>query len=101
MALNGEGIVVAGGVRTAIGKFAGAFKATPTSDLGANAIRAAVERAGISPNVVDEVILGCVGQVGEDAFNARLATLRAGLPGKTTAFNVTRLWGAAAQGHNS
>ncbi len=98
---NGEGIVVAGGVRTAIGKFAGAFKDTPTSDLGANAIRAAVECAGISPEVVDEVILGCVGQVGEDAFNARLATLKAGLPEKTTAFNVNRLCGSGLQAINS
>jgi acetyl-CoA C-acetyltransferase len=98
---NGEGIVVAGGVRTAIGKFAGAFKDTPTSDLGANAIRAAVERAGISPDSVDEVILGCVGQVGEDAFNARLATLKAGLPEKTTAFNVNRLCGSGLQAINS
>jgi acetyl-CoA C-acetyltransferase len=101
VALNGEGIVVTGGVRTAIGKFAGAFKDTPTSDLGANAIRAAVQRAGISPDVVDEVILGCVGQVGEDAFNARLATLKAGLPEKTTAFNVNRLCGSGLQAINS
>ena len=101
MALNGGGIVVAGGVRTAIGKFAGAFKDTPTSDLGANAIRAAVDRAGISPAVVDEVILGCVGQVGEDAFNARLATLKAGLPETTTAFNVNRLCGSGLQAINS
>src|ERR1700682_310573 len=98
---SGEGIGVAGGARTAIGKFAGAFKDTPTSDLGANAIRAAVERAGISPDVVDEVILGCVGQVGEDAFNARLATLKAGLPEKTTAFNVNRLCGSGQQAINS
>src|SRR2546428_5312024 len=98
---NGEGIVVAGGVRTAIGKFAGAFKDTPSSDLGAHAIRAAVERAGIAPEVVDEVILGCVGQVGEDAFNARLATLKAGLPEKTTAFNVNRLCGSGLQAINS
>ena len=101
MTRNGEGIVVAGGVRTAIGKFAGAFKDTPSSDLGANAIRAAVERAGIAPDVVDEVILGCVGQVGEDAFNARLATLKAGLPEKTTAFNVNRLCGSGLQAINS
>jgi len=101
VALNGGGIVVAGGVRTAIGKFAGAFKDTPTSDLGATAIRAAVDRAGISPAVVDEVILGCVGQVGEDAFNARLATLKAGLPETTTAFNVNRLCGSGLQAINS
>jgi len=101
VARNGGGIVVAGGVRTAIGKFAGAFKDTPTSDLGARAIRAAVDRAGISPSVVDEVILGCVGQVGEDAFNARLATLKAGLPETTTAFNVNRLCGSGLQAINS
>jgi len=98
---NGEAIVIAGGVRTAIGKFAGAFKDTPASDLGANAIRAAVDRAGISHDVIDEVILGCVGQVGEDAFNARLATLKAGLPEKTTAFNVNRLCGSGLQAINS
>jgi len=101
VARNGGEIVVAGGVRTAIGKFAGAFKDTPTSDLGATAIRAAVDRAGISPSVVDEVILGCVGQVGEDAFNARLATLKAGLPETTTAFNVNRLCGSGLQAINS
>src|SRR2546428_6285159 len=98
---NGEGVGVAGGVRTAIGKFAGAFKDTPTSDLGATAIRTAVDRAGIPPGVVDEVILGCVGQVGEDAFNARLATLKAGLPEATTAFNVNRLCGSGLQAINS
>ena len=61
MQRNGDGIVVAGGVRTAIGKFAGAFKDLPTSDLGATAIKAAVDRAVISPDAGDEVILGCVG----------------------------------------
>jgi acetyl-CoA C-acetyltransferase len=101
MALNGDGIVVAGGARTAIGRFAGSFKDTPTSNLGAAAIRAAISRAGIPPDAVDEVILGCVGQVGEDAFNARLATLRAGLPESTTAFNVNRLCGSGLQAINS
>ncbi len=101
MALNGEAVIVAGGTRTAIGKFAGSFKDLPTSDLGAAAIRAAVTRAGIDPDAVDEVILGCVGQVGEDAFNARLATLKAGLPESTTAYNVNRLCGSGLQAINS
>jgi acetyl-CoA C-acetyltransferase len=101
VAQNGGAIVIAGGVRTAIGKFAGSFKDVPSSSLGATAIRAAVDRAGISPDDVDEVILGCVGQVGEDAFNARLATLKAGLPEKTTAFNVNRLCGSGLQAINS
>ena len=100
-AVNGERLVIAGAARTAIGKFAGSFKDTPTSDLGAAAIRAAVSRAGIAPETVDEVILGCVGQVGEDAFNARLATLKAGLPESTTAYNVNRLCGSGLQAINS
>ena len=98
---NGDRVVVAGAARTAIGKFAGSFKDTPTSDLGAAAIQAAVQRAGIDATAVDEVILGCVGQVGEDAFNARLATLKAGLPEKTTAYNVNRLCGSGLQAINS
>ncbi|HYM50627.1 MAG TPA: beta-ketoacyl synthase N-terminal-like domain-containing protein, partial [Candidatus Limnocylindrales bacterium] len=98
---SSDRVVVAGAARTAIGKFAGSFKDTPTSNLGAEAIRAAVTRAGIEPGAVDEVILGCVGQVGEDAFNARLATLKAGLPEKTTAYNVNRLCGSGLQAINS
>jgi acetyl-CoA C-acetyltransferase len=101
MAGANGGVVIAGGTRTAIGKFAGAFKDTPTSNLGAAAVREAVTRSGIDPGLVDEVILGCVGQVGEDAFNARLATLKAGLPEKTTAYNVNRLCGSGLQAINS
>ncbi|HEY0493180.1 MAG TPA: thiolase family protein [Candidatus Dormibacteraeota bacterium] len=101
MSTGTEAVVVAGATRTAIGKFAGSFKDLPTSDLGAAAIRSAVERAGIEPATVDEVILGCVGQVGEDAFNARLATLKAGLPESTTAYNVNRLCGSGLQAINS
>ena len=101
MRTNGDRVVVAGAARTAIGRFAGSFKELPTSDLGAASIRAAVSRAGIETDAVDEVILGCVGQVGEDAFNARLATLKAGLPEKTTAYNVNRLCGSGLQAINS
>ncbi|MEO6796335.1 MAG: thiolase family protein [Candidatus Dormibacter sp.] len=99
--MNADPVVVAGATRTAIGKFAGSFKDLPTSDLGAAAVRSAVTRAGIQPAAVDEVILGCVGQVGEDAFNARLATLKAGLPESTTAYNVNRLCGSGLQAINS
>jgi acetyl-CoA C-acetyltransferase len=102
MTRNGNGeVVITGAARTAIGKFAGSFKDLPCSDLGAVAIRAAVQRARIAPELVDEVIMGCVGQVGEDAFNARLATLKAGLPEKTTAYNVNRLCGSGLQAINS
>ena len=54
--MSADPVVVAGVARTAIGKFAGSFKELPTSDLGAAAIKAAVTRAGISPEAVDEVI---------------------------------------------
>jgi acetyl-CoA C-acetyltransferase len=102
MTRNGNGeVVITGAARTAIGKFAGSFKDLPCSDLGAVAIRAAIQRAGVAPEQVDAVIMGCVGQVGEDAFNARLATLKAGLPEKTTAYNVNRLCGSGLQAINS
>lgn len=102
MTRNGNGeVVITGAARTAIGKFAGSFKDLPCSDLGAVAIRTAIQRAGVAPEQVDEVIMGCVGQVGEDAFNARLATLKAGLPEKTTAYNVNRLCGSGLQAINS
>jgi acetyl-CoA C-acetyltransferase len=102
MTRNGNGeVVITGAARTAIGKFAGSFKDLPCSDLGAVAIRVAIQRAGVAPELVDEVIMGCVGQVGEDAFNARLATLKAGLPEKTTAYNVNRLCGSGLQAINS
>jgi acetyl-CoA C-acetyltransferase len=96
-----DGVVIAGTVRTAIGKFAGSFRDLPTSELGAAALKASVARAGVEPQEVDEVILGCVGQVGEDAFNARLAMLKAGLPEEATAYNVNRLCGSGLQAINS
>ena len=73
-------VVLVSGVRTAIGRFQGGFANTPASDLAAAVIRAAVERAGIAPSDVDQVILGCVGQVAEDAYIARHAAVKAGLP---------------------
>jgi len=90
-------VVVVSGARTAIGAYGKAFRDIPAHQLGAAAIRAAVERAGVQPDEVDEVILGCVGQVGGEAFNARLAALAAGLPVGTTASNVNRLCGSGLQ----
>jgi acetyl-CoA C-acetyltransferase len=92
-----ESVVVVSGARTPIGTYAGSLKSTPTHELGAIAIREAVKRAGIALDEVDEVVLGCVGQVGSEAYNARLATLAAGLPVSTPAFNVNRLCGSGLQ----
>lgn len=90
-------IVIVEGARTAIGTFGGSFKDTPTCDLGAAVIKAALARSGVAPEEVDEVILGCVGQVGPEAFNARRAALAAGLPVSSNAYNVNRLCGSGLQ----
>ena len=84
-------IVIVEGARTAIGTYGGCFKDTPAFELGAATVRAALERSGVSPAEVDEVILGCVGQVGPEAFNARRVALAAGLPVSSNAYNVNRL----------
>jgi acetyl-CoA C-acetyltransferase len=90
-------IVIVGGARTPIGKYGGAFKDTPAHVLGATAIKAVLNRSGVEPGQVDEVIMGQVGQVGPDAFNARRCALEAGLPPASTAMNVNRLCGSGLQ----
>lgn len=92
-----DDIVLVAGARTAIGKFNGGFAATPAHELGAAAIRAALERARIEPGEVDEVVMGQVGQVGSDAYNARRCALAAGLPTSVTAQTVNRLCSSGLQ----
>jgi acetyl-CoA C-acetyltransferase len=98
--MNSDVVLVAP-VRTAIGRYQGGFQATSAADLGAAAIAATVERAHVAPEDVDEVVMGCVGQVGDDAFNARLCALKAGLPVTSLAYNVNRLCGSGLQAINS
>ncbi|CCK25751.1 Acetyl-CoA acetyltransferase [Streptomyces davaonensis JCM 4913] len=90
-------IAVVEGARTPIGRYKGALGRIPAHRLAALVIRAAIARGGAEPAAVDEVVLGCVGQVGPDAFNARRAALAAGLPVRTTAYNVNRLCGSGLQ----
>lgn len=90
-------IVVVDGARTAIGTFGGSLKNAPAHELGAAVIKEAISRAEVGPDEVDEVVLGCVGQVGPDAFNARRALLAAGLPNNTPGYNVNRLCGSGLQ----
>ncbi len=94
-------VVVVSGVRTAIGRFQGAFSDTPASDLAAAVIRAAVERAGVRPSEVDQVVLGCVGQVMEDAYIARHASVKAGLPIEVPAYTVNRICGSGLEAINT
>ncbi len=94
-------VVLVSGARTAIGRFQGSLSNTSASDLAAFAIRAAVERAGIEPAQVDQVILGCVGQVMEDAYVARHAAVKAGLPIEVPAYTVNRLCASGLEAINT
>jgi acetyl-CoA acetyltransferase len=75
-----EEVVLVSGCRTPIGRLSGGFENTSASDLAAIVIREAVSRAGIKPEQVDQVIIGCVGQVMEDGYISRHASVKAGLP---------------------
>jgi 3-oxoadipyl-CoA thiolase len=80
------------GVRTPIGRYAGALAGVRPDDLAALVVREAVTRAGIDPELVDEVVLGAANQAGEDNRNvARMAALLAGLPQSVPGFTVNRL----------
>lgn len=94
---NGNDIVVVSGVRTAIGTMGGSFKDIHQHDLGAIVIKEAVKRAGLSPEKIDEVVVGNVGQIAESGFIARICQLKAGLPKETTAYSVNRQCGSGLQ----
>ena len=89
-------------VRTPVGRYGGALAAVRPDDLAAAAIAAVVERSGIDPAQIEDVILGCANQAGEDNRNvARMATLLAGLPVEVAGLTVNRLCGSGLQAVNS
>ena len=92
-----QNVMVVSAVRTAVGSFGGSLKDFETTKLGEIAIRAAVERAGIASDCVEEVILGCVGQYGLNGFLARIAALNAGLSIHSSAQTVNRLCASGLQ----
>lgn len=92
-----EKIVVVDGARTPVGDFGGAFKDVPGFELGAHATKAALGRANVAAEDVKEVVMGCIGQVGPDAYNARRVAITAGLPVSTPAYTVNRLCGSGLQ----
>ena len=96
-----EEVVLVSGARSAIGRLGGAFQNFPASDLAAAVIKAAVERAGVKPEQVDQVILGCVGQVMEDGYIARHAAIKAGLPIEVPAYAVNRICGSGLEAINT
>ena len=89
-------------VRTPVGRYGGALAGVRPDDLAALVLRALVERTGLDAAVVEDVILGCANQAGEDNRNvARMALLLAGYPAKVAGFTVNRLCGSGLQAINS
>ncbi|MGE5138707.1 MAG: acetyl-CoA C-acetyltransferase [Rudaea sp.] len=88
-------VLIVGGARTPIGKFQGSLKDVPATDLGAVAIRAAVERAGVDPSRVDEVLMGNVISAGLGQAPARQAAIKAGLGDTINATAVNKVCGSS------
>src|SRR5881296_739728 len=86
--------VIISAVRTPVGKFQGSLKNFKATDLGAIVVREAVKRAGVKPEEVDEVIMGCVIQAGLGQNPARQAALRGGLPPAVSAVTVNKVCGS-------
>lgn len=83
-------VVIVSGVRTPIGNFGGALKDIPAQKLGEQVVREVIARAGLDPTLIDEIIIGCVGQFSDAANIARVIGLMAGLPVRTPAYSVQR-----------
>ena len=97
MATSNDPIVIVGAARTPMGGFQGDFASVTASDLGAVAIKAAVERAGIKPSDVDKTIFGCVLPAGQGQAPARQASIKAGLPLATGCTTVNKMCGSAME----
>ncbi|PIE14100.1 MAG: acetyl-CoA C-acyltransferase [Rhodobacterales bacterium] len=91
-------IVILDGARTAIGTFGGALAATPPSQLGAIAAKAALERSGVEGAQIGHVVFGhVINTEPRDMYLSRIAAMDAGIPDTTPAMNVNRLCGSGAQ----
>jgi acetyl-CoA C-acetyltransferase len=95
--MTSRSVVIAAPVRTAIGTFGGSLKEMPAPDLGAIAIGAAVERAGLKADEIGTVVMGNVIQAGTKMNPSRQAAVRAGLPVSVPAMTVNRVCGSGAQ----
>ncbi|MGN0733420.1 MAG: acetyl-CoA C-acetyltransferase [Emergencia sp.] len=87
-------VVIVSAARTPIGKFGGTLKSIPTRQLGAIAIKEAIKRAGITPEQVDEVVMGCVLQGGLGQNVSRQMALDAGLPVEVPTFTINKVCGS-------
>ncbi len=89
-----DDVVIVSAARTPIGRFNGAYSGMTAIDLGAAAVQAAVQRAGIEPAMVDECIMGCVVTAGLGQSPARQAALRGGLPVSVGGLTVNKVCGS-------
>ncbi|MCA0317554.1 MAG: acetyl-CoA C-acetyltransferase [Proteobacteria bacterium] len=89
-----EDIVIVGAARTPVGSFNGALSCLPAHELGAVAIKAALERANVKPDEVDEVVFGQILTAGEGQNPARQAAMKAGIPAEKTAWALNQLCGS-------
>ena len=87
-------VVIVSAVRTPLGRFLGEFAPVSAPELGAHAIRAALERAGLAPDKIDEVLMGCVLPAGQGQAPARQAARGAGLPDATGATTINKVCGS-------
>ena len=93
-------VVIAGACRTAIGKMGGTLANTPAAELGAIVIKEALNRAGVKPEQVDQVYMGCVIQAGLGQNVARQASIKAGLPVEVPAITINVLCGSGLDSVN-
>lgn len=87
-------VVVVSAVRTAVGTFGGSLRDVPAVDLGSIAIKAALEKAGLAPEEVEEVLMGCVLQGGLGQSVARQAAIKAGIPAEIPSTTVNKVCGS-------
>ncbi|WML37137.1 acetyl-CoA C-acetyltransferase [Clostridium sp. OS1-26] len=87
-------VVIASAVRTAVGSFGGSLKDVPAVDLGAIVIKEALNRAGVKPELVDEVIMGNVLQAGIGQNPARQSAVKAGVPVEVSSFTLNKVCGS-------
>ena len=87
-------VVIVSAVRTALGSFGGTLKDVSAVDLGATVIKEAITRAGVKPELVEEVIMGNVIQAGLGQNTARQATIKAGLPNEVPAMTINKVCGS-------
>ena len=95
--MSEEKIVIVDGARTPVGSFGGLFKDVPAHELGGAAVGGALARAEVDGADIAEVVMGCIGQVGPDAYNARRVAVAAGVPKNVPAYTVNRLCGSGLQ----